>query len=108
MSDDEDLDHETLGKKVTEGREYQYDHILKAIEELPAEKLNEYRDIFSFFDRDGGGSIGAEEFDQVMRTFGWEPTEEELKVSTRVELDFVTILNKIEISNLNQSARFLT
>ena len=69
---------------------------MKAIEELPAEKLNEYRDIFSFFDRDGGGSIGAEEFDQVMRTFGWEPTEEELKVLTCVGLDFVTILNKIE------------
>ena len=97
MSDDEDLDHETLGKKVAKGREYQFDHhYLKAIEELPAEKLNEYRDIFSFFDRDGGGSIGAEEFDQVMRTFGWEPTEEELKVSTSVGLDFVTILNKIE------------
>ena len=41
--------------------------------------LKEYKDIFSFFDRDGGGSIGAEEFDQVMRTFGWEPKEEELK-----------------------------
>ena len=34
-------------------------------EELPAEVLNEYKEIFSFFDRDGGGSIGSEEFDQV-------------------------------------------
>ena len=41
--------------------------------------LKEYKDIFSFFDRDGGGSIGAEEFDQVMQTFGWEPKDEELK-----------------------------
>ena len=32
--------------------------------------LKEYRDIFSFFDRDGGGSIGAEEFDQVKGTKG--------------------------------------
>ena len=48
-------------------------------EELPAEILQEYKDIFSYFDRDGGGSIGAEEFDQVMRTFGWEPKDEELK-----------------------------
>ena len=46
---------------------------------MPAEKLQEYKDIFSYFDRDGGGSIGAEEFDQVMRTFGWEPKDEELK-----------------------------
>ena len=48
-------------------------------EELPREILHEYREIFSFFDRDGGGSIGAEELDQVMRTFGWDPKEEELK-----------------------------
>ena len=41
----------------------------------------EYREIFSFFDRDGGGSIGAEEFQQVMRTFGWDPREDELKVA---------------------------
>ena len=52
----------------------------QAIDELSAEKLKEYREIFSFFDRDGGGSIGADEFEQVMRTFGWEPKEEELKV----------------------------
>ena len=53
---------------------------LQAIEELSVEKLTELRDIFSFFDRDGGGSIGAEEFQQVMRTFGWDPREDELKV----------------------------
>ena len=34
-------------------------------EELPPEVLKEYKEIFSFFDRDGGGSIGADEFDQV-------------------------------------------
>jgi Ca2+-binding EF-hand superfamily protein len=38
---------------------------MQAVEELSPEKLQEYKDIFSFFDRDGGGSIGAEEFDQV-------------------------------------------
>ena len=38
---------------------------MQAAEELSPEKLQEYKDIFSFFDRDGGGSIGAEEFDQV-------------------------------------------
>ena len=52
---------------------------LQIAEELPAEKLQEYKDIFSYFDRDGGGSIGAEEFEAVMRTFGWSPQEEELK-----------------------------
>ena len=47
-----------------------YDYLIilfssQIAEELPAEVLNEYKEIFSFFDRDGGGSIGAEEFDQV-------------------------------------------
>ena len=85
-SDEEDLDkvgppsgaaanimQETVGRQIAE--------------ELPREILHEYREIFSFFDRDGGGSIGAEELDQVMRTFGWDPKEEELKdmVGKRVD-----------------------
>ena len=55
------------------------DCCVQIAEELPPDILQEYKDIFSYFDRDGGGSIGAEEFDQVMRTFGWEPKDEELK-----------------------------
>eukprot|EP00090_Calanus_glacialis_P000467 TRINITY_DN10279_c0_g1_i1.p1 TRINITY_DN10279_c0_g1~~TRINITY_DN10279_c0_g1_i1.p1 ORF type:complete len:189 (+),score=76.57 TRINITY_DN10279_c0_g1_i1:51-569(+) len=69
-SDEEELDKETVGRK--------------AAEELSPEKLQEYKDIFSFFDRDGGGSIGAEEFGQVMKTFGWSPQEEELKEMVNV------------------------
>ena len=42
--------------------------------------LKEYRDIFSFFDRDGGGSIGAEEFDQV---------KNRLRLSSQPRLPFV-------------------
>ena len=53
---------------------------MQAVDGLSDEKLQEYREIFSYFDRDGGGSIGADEFEQVMRTFGWNPKEEELKV----------------------------
>ena len=34
-------------------------------------------------DRDGGGSIGEEELGKVMKTFGWDPKEEELKVCGR-------------------------
>ena len=59
--------------------------IFQIAEELPPEVLKEYKDIFSFFDRDGGGSIGADEFEQVMRTFGWDPREEELKVDRNTE-----------------------
>jgi len=82
MSDDEDeiLDKDTLGKK--------------AIEELSPEKLKEYKEIFSYFDRDGGGSIGADEFEQVMRTFGWNPKEEELK-------DMVSVIDQDGDGDIN-------
>ena len=51
---------------------------------LPEEKIQEYREIFSFFDRDGGGTISSVELGQVMRTFGWNPTEGDLQVRTYV------------------------
>ncbi|XP_023326676.1 calmodulin-A [Eurytemora carolleeae] len=53
--------------------------IKEATESLSEEKLAEYKDIFSFFDRDGGGTITTVELGQVMRTFGWSPTEGELQ-----------------------------
>jgi len=59
--------------------EIKFVHINKATEGLSEEKLQEYRDIFSFFDRDGGGTITTVELGQVMRTFGWTPTEGELQ-----------------------------
>ena len=43
--------------------------------------LQEYREIFSFFDRDGGGTITSVELGQVMRTFGWSPSEGDLQVN---------------------------
>lgn len=45
---------------------------------LPEEQIEEYQEIFSFFDRDGGGTITSVELGQVMRTFGWNPTEGDL------------------------------
>ena len=50
---------------------------------LPEDKIQEYREIFSFFDRDGGGTITTLELGQVMRTFGWNPTEGDLQVTER-------------------------
>merc|ERR1712241_797492 len=55
------------------------EEIKAATENLSEEKLLEYKDIFSFFDRDGGGFISSLELGQVMRTFGWSPTESELQ-----------------------------
>lgn len=48
---------------------------------LPEDKIQEFREVFSFFDRDGGGTITSVELGQVMRTFGWNPTEGELQVN---------------------------
>ena len=48
---------------------------------LSEDKIEEYREVFSFFDRDGGGTITSVELGQVMRTFGWNPTEGDLQVS---------------------------
>ena len=48
--------------------------------DLPDDVLQEYRELFSYFDRDGGGSIGVDELGQVMRAFNWTPTDSQLKV----------------------------
>ena len=56
---------------------------------LPEEKVEEYREIFSFFDRDGGGTITSLELGQVMRTFGWNPTDSDLTVSTLINTTII-------------------
>ena len=43
----------------------------EATERLTAKELEEYKDIFSFFDRDGGGSITSVELGQVERFYSW-------------------------------------
>ena len=71
-------------------------NFLQAIEQLSPDKLREFRDIFSFFDRDGGGSIGAEEFETVMRTFGWNPKVMENGALSLVEVYTDTALWLVE------------
>ena len=53
---------------------------------LSEDKIEEYREVFSFFDRDGGGTITSVELGQVMRTFGWNPTEGDLQVRGHSEM----------------------
>ena len=45
-------------------------HSRQMVERLAEEDLAKYREIFSYFDRDGGGSIGAEELAQVSSWVG--------------------------------------
>lgn len=56
--------------------------------ELPNDVLEEYRSLFSYFDRDGGGTIGPDEIKQVMEAFHFA-TEDKL---IKVRMLFVTHL----------------
>ena len=68
---------------------------------LPEEEMEEYREIFSFFDRDGGGTITSVELGQVMRTFGWNPTEGDLQVSAY----FVLMKTDIHPNNIANTGK---
>ena len=48
--------------------------------ELPDDVLAEYRSLFSYFDRDGGGTIGPDEIKQVMEAFHLAPEDKLIKV----------------------------
>eukprot|EP01083_Nonionella_stella_P242036 844632_1 len=46
---------------------------------LTQEEVDEYREAFSLFDKDGDGSISADELGIVVRTIGMNPTELEVQ-----------------------------
>ncbi|XP_040385423.1 calmodulin-like protein 5 [Oryza brachyantha] len=46
--------------------------------QLRQEQIAEFREAFSFFDKDGDGCITLEELDTVVRSLGQTPTREEL------------------------------
>lgn len=48
-------------------------------EKLTEEQIAEYREVFSLFDKIGDGTITAQYIGTVMRSFGANPTEGELK-----------------------------
>jgi len=73
-------------------------------ETLTEEQLNEYRQAFAAFDKDGNGEITSEELGEMMRSLGLEPSETELQdIINEVDLDstgsidfdeFVTMMAK--------------
>ncbi|KAJ2188542.1 RAS1 protein, partial [Coemansia sp. RSA 521] len=54
---------------------------------LTDEKLDEYKDAFSMFDKDGNGSISAEELGVVMKSLGPTPSEQ----------DLVDMINEVDV-----------
>ena len=46
---------------------------------LSENQLEEFRECFNAFDKDGGGSIDSEELEALMKSLGQEPNEKELK-----------------------------
>lgn len=73
----------TQGRRIGKQSRMDAENLEEVAIMLPEDKIQEYREIFSFFDRDGGGTITTLELGQVMRTFGWNPTEGDLQVSDR-------------------------
>ena len=62
--------------------------------ELPDDVLDEYRSLFSYFDRDGGGTIGPDEIKQVMEAFNWAPEDKLIKVRMILLQTFALHLTK--------------
>ncbi len=47
-------------------------------EELTEAQKEEFKEVFSLFDKDGSGDISTKELGVVMKALGQDPTEEEL------------------------------
>jgi len=45
---------------------------------LSSEKLQEFKEAFNLFDKDGDGTISAKELVVVMRSIGIQPSEEDV------------------------------
>lgn len=51
----------------------------KTTKELSDEEIEDYKEAFSNFDKDGNGNIDEGELGVVMRSLGYSPTNQQLK-----------------------------
>jgi hypothetical protein len=69
-------------KKIQNGRHKQHTLDRKKIDRFkpfPEEQINNYKEAFLEYDKDGSGNISIKELGTVMRTLGENPTEDELQ-----------------------------
>lgn len=55
----------------------------KRVLDVPEEELEEYRDAFNLFDKDGSGTITTEEFIKVLKNLGQKVSKEEADKITK-------------------------
>lgn len=61
---------------------------MSILDKLSAEKIAEYKEAFSLFDKDNSGSITANELGTVMQTLGQNPTKAEIQdMINEVDID---------------------
>lgn len=53
------------------------------VENLTDAQIEEFREVFSLFDKDGGGTISNTELGTVMRTLGQNPSEMDVEAMIR-------------------------
>jgi calmodulin len=83
--------------------------------DIPEEELEEYREAFNLFDKDGSGSISPDEFIKVLKNLGQKVTKEEaFKICADLDQDgsgsvefeeFVSYMKKIKIQQEEEEAR---
>ena len=49
------------------------------MEELNETQIEEFKEVFGLFDKDGDGTISTKELGTVMRTLGQNPTDAEIE-----------------------------
>lgn len=49
------------------------------VDELTEQQIDEFKEVFSLFDKDGDGTVSTKELGTVMRTLGHNPTEAEVE-----------------------------
>ena len=81
--------------------------VVKQEIDIPAEEIEEYRETFQLFDKDGSGAISTNEFFKVLKNLGQNVTKEEVEAivknldqdnSGEISFDeFITYMKRVKI-----------